>query len=57
MFQIRPFTRIRLIDNGENRKINIELLLVQVVITARANIVPYNEGADTTKCVKKLLGS
>ena len=47
LFQIRPFTRIRLIDKEENRKISIELLLVEVIITAGANIVPYNEAADT----------
>ena len=54
-FQIRPFTRIRLIDKDENRKINIKLLLVQVIITTGANIMPYNEGADTTKRVERLL--
>ena len=46
LFQIRPFTRIRLIDKEENRKISIELLLVEVIITAGANIVPYNEAAQ-----------
>ena len=55
VLKISLFTRIRLIDKEENRKINIKLLLVQVIITAGANIVSYNEGADTTKCVGRLL--
>ena len=55
VLKIALFARIRLIDKKENRKIHIKLLLAQVIITAGANIVPYNEGADTTKCVGRLL--
>ena len=47
VLKIALFTRIRLIDKEDNRKFNIKLLLVQMIITAGANIVPYNEGADT----------
>ena len=55
VLKIALFARIRLIDKKENRKIHIKLLLAQMIITTGANIVPYNEGADTTKCVGRLL--